>query len=133
MQYAIIQKDSNYQPTTAMYIPNCIRNLGETLSLAVFVMMMITALCFIAYVFAPFSPIITLLFVIGGTALSFQSNSTATLAITGLALYVASWFILSRFGETVSILTCACGILIWFWAVILTIPPIFNPKPSPTK
>jgi hypothetical protein len=116
-----------------MYIPNCIRNISDTLGLLLVLAVIVAVACFVAYALAPLSPIVTLLFVIGGTALSFQSNSTATLAITGLALYVASWFILSRFGETVSILTCACGILIWFWAVILTIPPIFNPKPSPTK
>jgi hypothetical protein len=114
-----------------MFIPNCIRNLGETLSLALFVTMLLAVLCFISYVFAPFSPIITLLFVVSGTVLSFERKTTATLAIIGLVIYVASWFILPRFGETISTVVCGSGVLIWFWAVILTIPSIFNPKPFP--
>lgn len=112
-----------------MHIPNCIRNIWDILGLLLVLAVIVAVSCLVAYALAPLSPIVTTLFVIGGTALTFESKTTATLAITGIVIYLASWLMLPKFGEMVSTLICGSGILIWFWAVTLTIPRIFNFKP----
>jgi hypothetical protein len=115
-----------------MHIPNCIRNIWDTLGLFLVLAAIVEVGGFVAYALAPLVPIVTVLFVIGGTVLSFGRKTTATLAIIGLVIYVASWFILPRFGEMISTLICVSGILIWFWAVIQTLASNF-PKSKPVS
>jgi hypothetical protein len=102
--------------------------MSEMFNLALVSVILFAILGFIFYVLAPLSPVFTLLFVINGTVLTFGCRTTATLAIIGLVIYTASWFASPTFGKEVAALICGTGILIWFWAIALTLPSIFNPK-----
>jgi hypothetical protein len=101
-------------------------------NLAILVTILLGVLCFISYVLAPLSPLMTSLFVILGTALAFKRTSTEILAFTGFALYAASWFAIPVFGKIGSAVISGSGILIWLLAVSLSVASIIKSKPVQT-
>lgn len=72
------------------------------------------------------APAATLLFVAVGTAYARRRRATATLAITGLVLYGASWLVAARWGYWAGVPFWTNGILGWFTAMYLSLPRRFR-------
>ena len=79
----------------------------------------------------PLAPLITILFVLGGTILSFRHRITSIMSFGGLALYLASWPAVATYGTWPGMLVWMMGVLLWFAA--LGLPAEMLPQRAPTK
>ena len=75
---------------------------------------------FLKFILEPIAPVITILFVLLFTLITFNRLMTVILSIGGIALYAASWPVVNVWGVWPSVLICLLGILIWFAAVFMS-------------
>jgi hypothetical protein len=65
----------------------------------------------------PLAPLVTILFVLGGTIASFRHSLTGIMSIGGLALYLASWPAVATYGTWPGMLVWMIGVILWFAAL----------------
>lgn len=77
------------------------------------------------------SPVVTILFVLCGTGMTWMSRKGTCLSTIGLIAYGLSWIVATHYGGLLGAGVCAIGIGLWFWAVIGSFfrDPMFQPVP----
>jgi hypothetical protein len=78
-------------------------------------------LAFFAKIFlAPIAPLVTAMFVLYGTYITFAKRTTAIMSIGGIVLYITSWLVVNSWGIWPAQLFCMAGMLAWFTAIIFS-------------
>jgi len=73
-------------------------------------------------------PVFSLLFYGYLTRMTFHTGITAAMSLTGIALYVVSWPAVTYLGQWVGMPLFALGLLVWFYAVLCSLPFMFGPN-----
>src|SRR5690349_7217365 len=89
-------------------------------------MVMACLLCAVGQVLVALQPLITLVFVVGCTSMSFRNRVTALMSVTGLALYGACWLVPTSWGFVSAQLLAGAGILMWSAAFL----KLFRDRPQ---
>lgn len=67
------------------------------------------------------SPILTFIFVVIGTGLALGNKLSSFLSISGIFIYISSWFLIDIWSQIAVAWICSAGVLIWFIAIFISL------------